>query len=415
MDRSTPNTGPHRDTSVTGQGRAASGQGPPDLDAAPLRPEAARLLQQLQSEGQPRRGRLTIYLGAAPGVGKTYAMLQAAHRLKAEGIDVVAGVVETHGRAETIAATHGLETLPQRQVVYQGVTVHELDVVAILARRPAVCLVDELAHTNAPGSPYQKRWHDVTVLLNAGIDVLATLNIQHLESLHLAVESITGVTVRETIPDTVVDDADEVELVDITPEALRKRLERGLVYPPERAQAALNNFFRAGNLGALRELALRRTAKEVQDQLEQYLDAHQIPGTWPASDRVMVAIDHRPIARDLLRTAWRLGDGLRADTILAVTVVDREALDPVQQQRLREHLLLAEDLGIQVHELRGAGSRLAIGDALVQFAHDHQMTQLVLGQSARNRFQILLRGSIINHVLRHASNLDLHIVADRKG
>jgi two-component system sensor histidine kinase KdpD len=231
----------------------------------------------------------------------------------------------------------------------------------------------------------------------------------------MAVESITGVAVRETVPDKIVDDADQVELIDISTEALRKRLEQGLIYSPERARAALTGFFRVGNLSALRELALRRTAKEVQDQIEQYLDEHGIAGGWPTSDRVMVAIDHRPIARDLLRTAWRLGHGLRANSIMAVAVVDRASLDLVQQKRLRDNLQLADDLGIEVHELPGAGSRLAIGDALVQFAREHHVNHLVLGQSARNRLQILLKGSVINHVLRHAQHVDLHIVADRSG
>jgi two-component system, OmpR family, sensor histidine kinase KdpD len=384
-----------------------------DHQTKPLRPAAARLLQQLEAGDRPKRGRLTVYLGAAPGVGKTYAMLHAAHRLKAEGIDVVAGFVETHNRAETADAIGDLERIPRKRVEYKGVALEEMDVDAILDRKPAVCLVDELAHTNVPGSQRKKRWKDVEAIRDAGIDVIATLNIQHLESLHMAVESITGVAVRETIPDTIVDHADQVELIDISPEALRHRLERGLIYPPDRARAAMSSFFRTGNLNALRELALRRTAKEVQDQLEAYLAEHRIAGSWPATDRVMVAIDHRPIARDLLRTAWRLGQALRADCIIAVTIVDRETLDPVQQKRLRENLTLAEDLGIETHELRGAGSRLAIGDALVQFAREHQVTQLVLGQSARNRFQILLKGSVINHVLRHAAGIDLYIVADR--
>ena len=388
-------------------------QPPPEDGTEPLRPAAARLLEQLAAGDRPKRGRLTVYLGAAPGVGKTYAMLHAAHRLQAEGIDVVAGFVETHNRAETADAIGDLECIPRKRVEYKGVTLEEMDVDAILARKPAVCLVDELAHTNAPGSEREKRWQDVEAIRDAGIDVIATLNIQHLESLHMAVESITGVAVRETIPDTIVDHADQVELIDISPETLRHRLERGQIYPPDRARAAMSNFFRTGNLNALRELALRRTAKEVQDQLEEYIAEHRIAGSWPATDRVMVAIDHRPIARNLIRTAWRLGHALRADSILAVTVVDRETLDLVQQKRLRENLTLAEDLGIETHELRGAGSRLAIGDALVQFAREHQVTQLVLGQSARNRFQILLKGSVINHVLRHAAGVDLYIVADR--
>jgi two-component system sensor histidine kinase KdpD len=386
---------------------------PPDDETEPLRPAAARLLDQLKAGDRPKRGRLTVYLGAAPGVGKTYAMLHAARRLRAEGIDVVAGFVETHNRAETESVIGDLECIPRKRVSYKGVTLEEMDVDAILARKPTVCLVDELAHTNAPGSEREKRWQDVEVIRDAGIDVVATVNIQHLESLHMAVESITGVAVRETIPDTIVDHADQVELIDISPEALRHRLEQGLIYPPDRARAAMSNFFRTGNLNALRELALRRTAKEVQDQLEEYMAEHRIAGSWPATDRVMVAIDHRPIARNLLRTAWRLGHGLRADSIMAVTVVDRETLDATEQKRLRENMTLAEDLGIDVHELRGAGSRLAIGDALVQFAREHQVTQLVLGQSARNRFQILVHGSVINHVLRHAENVDLYIVADR--
>jgi two-component system sensor histidine kinase KdpD len=387
---------------------------PPPLarDTEPLRQAAARILDQIQADNRPKRGRLTIYLGAAPGVGKTYAMLQAAHRLKAEGIDLVAGFIETHNRVETASVIGDLECIPRKHIEYKGVNLVEMDVDAILARRPAACLVDELAHTNAPGSERAKRWQDVEVIRDASIDVIATLNIQHLESLHMAVESITGVAVRETIPDAIVDHADQVELIDISPDALRKRLDQGLIYPPERAQAALSNFFRPGNLSALRELALRRTAKEVQDQLEEYMSEHSIEGVWPATDRVMVAIDHRPIARNLLRTAWRLGQGLRADSILAVTVAGRETLDLSQQQHLRDIVHLADDLGIEVHELRGAGSRLDIGQALVQFARDHRVTHLVLGQSARNRWQILLGGSVINHVLRHARNVDLYIVAD---
>jgi two-component system sensor histidine kinase KdpD len=289
-----------------------------------------------------------------------------------------------------------------------------MDTDAVLARKPKVCLVDELAHINAPGSERPKRWMDVEAIRDAGIDVLSSLNIQHLESLHTAVESITGVAVRETIPDKIVDEADRVELIDISPEALRKRLEQGKVYPAERARAAMVNFFRVGNLAALRELALRRTAKEVQDQLERYMQANQIADTWPTTERVMVAIDHRPISKDLLRNAWRLGKGLQADAIMAVAVANRDRLDPVECKRLDDNLLLAEDLGIEAHEVAAGGtSHTAIGDALVRFAREHHATQLVLGQSARSRLQILLYGSVINHVLRYAKNVDLHIMADR--
>jgi two-component system, OmpR family, sensor histidine kinase KdpD len=379
----------------------------------PLRPAAARFLEKAKAAERPARGRITIYLGAAPGVGKTYAMLHEGRRLKLEGVDVVVGFVETYGRVETEAAIGDLEVIPRKRIAYRGVELEEMDIEAILARRPAVCLVDELAHTNAPGSAREKRWMDVEAIRDAGIEVIATLNIQHLESLHTAVESITGIAVRETIPDKVVDEADRVELVDISPEALRKRLEQGRIYPQERARAAMSNFFRAGNLGALRELALRRMAKEVQDQLEQYMHDHQIGENWPTSERVMVAIDHRAIARDLLRNAWRLGKGLAADSIMAVAVINPDELDLVQRKHLEDNLRLAEDLGIEVHRVPAASSRLAIGDALVRFAREHHVTHLVLGQSARNRLQILLQGSVINHVLRHARNVDLHIMADR--
>jgi two-component system sensor histidine kinase KdpD len=250
-----------------------------------------------------RRGSLRIYLGAAPGVGKTFAMLNEGRRRRGRGTDVVIGYVETHGRARTAEQIGDMEVVPRRVLEYRGAALEEMDLDAVLARSPDWALVDELAHTNAPGSERSKRWMDVEVIRDAGIDVIATVNIQHLESLHTAVESITGVAVRETIPDKIVDEADRVELVDISPEALRKRLEQGKIYPADRAQAAMANFFRTGNLAALRELALRRTAKEVQDQLERYMHDHQIGAVWPSTDRVMVAIDHRPIARDLLRNA----------------------------------------------------------------------------------------------------------------
>lgn len=385
-----------------------------DVGTEPLRPGVARFLEQCKIEERPKRGRLRVYLGAAPGVGKTYEMLYEGRRLKSEGQDVVVGFVETHDRPETVAALGDLEVIPRKKVRYKTIALEEMDVDAVVARKPQVCLVDELAHTNAPGSEHPKRWMDVEVIRDAGIDVVTTLNILHLESLHTAVESITGVAVRETIPDKIVDEADQVELVDISPEALRKRMEQGRIYPPDRAQAALANFFRLGNLSALRELSLRRTAKEVQDQLEQYLHEHQIAETWPTTDRVMVAVDHRPIARDLLRNAWRLSKGLRADAMMAVAVADRDRLDPVERKHLDDNLTLAEDLGFEVHELRrDGGGRLAIGDALVQFAREHNVTQLVLGQSARSRLDILLHGSVINHVLRHAKNVALHIMADR--
>lgn len=378
----------------------------------PLRPEAARLLERVWAEARASRGKLRLYLGAAPGVGKTYAMLHEGRRLRAEGVDVVAGFVETYGRAETDAAIGDLEIVPRKLISYKGVVLEEMDVDVILARRPAVCLVDELAHTNAPGSSREKRWQDVEVLRDAGIDVIATMNIQHLESLHPIVESITGVAVRETVPDRIVDEADEVELIDLSPEALRKRLDQGKIYPPARAEAALANFFRPGNLGALRELALRRTAKEVQDQLEAYRQEHRIAEVWPATERLMVLIDHQPEAKDLLRKAWRLGEGLRVDGITAVVVSDRARLAMPARACLAETERLAADLEIEVIDLQRPAEGGSFADALVRLLRERNVSHLMLGQSPRSRLDILLRGSPINHLLRHVPAVDLYIVSE---
>jgi two-component system, OmpR family, sensor histidine kinase KdpD len=399
-----------------GGGGAADRPDPasPELAAdEPLRPEAARFLARARGDAPRARGRLKIYLGAAPGVGKTYEMLHEGRRLKAEGVDVVVGLVETHGRAETEAAIGDLECVPRRIVEYKGRALEEMDTDAIIARRPAVCLVDELAHTNVPGSAREKRWMDVEALRDAGIDAIATLNVQHLESVHLAVESITGVAVRETIPDRIVDDADQVELVDIPPETLRKRLEQGKVYPPARAEAALANFFRIGNLGALRELALRRTAKEVQDQLERYMAEHGIAGVWPATERLVVLVDERPASKNLIRAAWRLGQGLRVDSTIALVVADRAALALPARQCLAEVERLADDLEIEVAGLPPDAAGGARADAIVRFLRERNATHLMLAQAPRSRLDALLRGSLIDHVLRHATGVDLYVVGER--
>jgi len=379
----------------------------------PLHPEAARLLKRAQSESRPARSTLKIYLGAAPGVGKTFEMLHEGRRLKGEGADVVVGFVETHARAETEAAVGDLEVVPRRQIDYKGKPLEEMDVDAILARRPAICLVDELAHTNVPGSAREKRWMDVEVIRAAGIDVIASLNVQHLESLHLIVESITGVAVRETIPDRIVDEADQLELVDISPEALRKRMEQGKIYPAHRAEAALANFFRVGNLGALRELALRRTAKEVQDQLEQYMQDNQIGGAWAATERLAVIIDERPAAKNLLRTAWRLGQGFKVDTIVALVIADRARLALPARQHLAETERMAEDLDIEVHDLPRTDDRASNRARLLEFIREHHVTHLMLMQSPRSRLDILLHGSTINYLLRHAGDVDLYVMPER--
>ena len=351
-------------------------------------------------------------------------MLNEGHRRENRGTDVVAGYVETHGRPMTQAQLGDLEVIPRKKISYRGVTLEEMDTEAIIARHPKVALIDELAHTNVPGSKHPKRYQDVEEILDAGIDVVTTLNIQHLESLNDLVASITGVRVRETLPDWILDQADEVELIDISPHALRQRMKHGNIYPSERIDAALNNFFREGNLTALRELALRRTAEKTEAQLEQYMTEHHISQPWPASERVLVGFDSRPHTRQVIRDAWRLAHGLRADFIavsiqpegyLAFTSkligwlkYGKDALKyrEAALRRLEEHALLAEDLGAEV--IRTQSSDIA--RTLVEIAREHQVTQIVLGQPARSRWEELLRGSIVNRLLRLSSEMDIHLV-----
>lgn len=371
-----------------------------------------------------RRGRLRVYLAAAAGAGKTYAMLNEGHRREGRGTDVVVGYVETHGRPQTQAQLGDLEIMPRKQLSYRGVTLEEMDTEAIIARHPHVVLVDELAHTNVPGSKHPKRYQDVLELLDAGIDVITTLNIQHLESLNDLVASITGVRVRETLPDWTLDQAEEVELVDISPHALRQRMRHGNIYPPERIEAALHNFFREGNLTALRELALKRTAEKTEAQLQQYMLDHGIAERWPASERVLVGFDHRPHTRQVIRDAWRLAHGLHAD-LLAVSIEaegyrafigklvgllrygqEARLQREMARRRLEEHARFAEDLGAEV--IRACGRDIA--HTLVDIARKRQVTQIVIGQPARSRFEELIRGSITNRLLRLSSDIDIHLV-----
>jgi two-component system sensor histidine kinase KdpD len=378
-----------------------------------------------QPAGYPhRRGRLRVYLGSAAGAGKTYAMLNEGHRRESRGTDVVVGYVETHGRPQTLAQLGDLEVIPRRKVTYRGVTLEEMDTEAIIARHPKVALIDELAHTNVPGSKHVKRYQDVEEIQDAGIDVVTTLNIQHLESLNDLVASITGVRVRETLPDWILDQADEVELIDISPYALRQRMKHGNIYPPERIDAALNNFFREGNLTALREIALRRTAEKTEAQLQEYMTEHGLTEMKPAGERVMVGFDSRPHTREVIRDAWRLAHGLHAE-LLAISIQPEgyrafmgrlirllkyrgEAKQQLEaaQRRLEEHALLAEDLGAEVIRV----SSRDIARTLVEVAHERQVTQLVLGQPARSHWEELLRGSIINRLLRLSTEIDIHLV-----
>ncbi|HEY7293854.1 MAG TPA: sensor histidine kinase KdpD, partial [Dehalococcoidia bacterium] len=307
------------------------------MTAEAERPDPEKLLAKLKAEEartQSTRGRLRVYLGSAPGTGKTFAMLNEGRRRKARGTDVVIGYVETYNRPLTVQAAEGLEVVPRRRVEYRGTVLDEMDVDAVIARRPQVALVDELAHTNAPGSRHEKRWQDVEEILAAGITVISTLNIQHLESLKDRVEQITGIAVRETVPDTVLAAADDVELIDIAPEALRRRMVHGNVYPPERAQRALENFFRPGNLAALREMALRWTAAKADDQLDAYMREHDLSG-WMVDERLLVCIDDRPIARTLLRRGAHMAHRLGCP--LLALHVEMRPLAAAQQEALAQN------------------------------------------------------------------------------
>src|SRR6266849_3171497 len=278
------------------------------------RPDPETLLAQVrEQERRAGRGKLKIFFGASPGVGKTYAMLEEARAKQREGVDVLVGVVETHGRPETQALLEGLDTLPRRAIEYRGITLHEFDLDAALARRPALLLVDELAHTNAPGSRHAKRWQDVEELLDAGIDVYTTVNVQHLESLNDVVAQITGVLVRETVPDSILDQADELELIDLPPDELLQRLREGKVYVPEQARRALDHFFHKGNLIALRELALRRMADRVDAQMQVYRSTHAITETWPTTERMLVCVSPSPLSARLVRATRRMAARLRAE------------------------------------------------------------------------------------------------------
>jgi two-component system sensor histidine kinase KdpD len=345
-------------------------------------------------------------------VGKTYAMLNEGRRRKGRGTDVVISYVETHGRATTAQQIGNLEIVPRKKVAYRGITLEEMDTEAVLARHPQVALVDELAHTNVPGSKNAKRYQDVEELLAAGITVISTLNIQHLEGLNDIIEAITGVRQRETLPDRILDEADEVELVDISPDALRARLRHGNVYPPERARQALENYFSRSNLTALRDLALRRTAEKTEIQLEALMQGREETGelAWAttATERVMVAFDGRPHSQQLLRDGWRLARGLKA-SLLAVTVVTPRRLfsaPPPSKEALSEQIRLAEDLGAEVIQMEGHN----IAAALAQVAREQHVTQIVIGQPTRSRWHYLLYGSVVNRLLREPIGADIHVV-----
>ena len=369
------------------------------------RPSPDALLAEAQREA---RGRLKIFLGAAPGVGKTYEMLSAAQARKRDGIDVVVGVVETHGRKETEALLTGLEVIARRQVEYRGRELEEMDLDGLLARHPQLALIDELAHTNAPGSRHPKRYMDVEELLAAGIDVYATLNIQHVESLNDVVARITRIRVRETVPDSVIDKADDIELIDLTPEDLIQRLKEGKVYVPHQAERAIRHYFAPGNLTALRELALRRTAQRVDEQMVRYMQAHAIKGPWAASERVLVCVSGDPDSVTVVRYARRLADRLKAPwTALHVETARNLRMTEAERNNVAEALRLAQRLGGEAVTMPGQD----IAETVTEYARANNVTQIIAVQSPRARWREMLSESVAQRIIRKAEGANVHVVS----
>lgn len=367
------------------------------------RPAPEAFLRQATQEG---RGKLKIFLGAAPGVGKTYEMLLEARARHDAGADVVVGVVETHGRKETERLIDGLEVVPRRAIQYQGHALYEMDIDALLARRPQLALVDELAHTNAPGSRHPKRYQDVEEMLDRGIDVWSTLNIQHVESLNDVVASFTRVRVRETVPDSILEAA-EVEVVDIPPDELIERLKEGKVYLPEEATRALSHFFSKSNLSALRELALRRAAQAVDAQMLDYVRAHALGGTWAGSERIVVAVSELPGGENLVRAAKRIADAQRAPwTAVHIETARTKALSPDDHRRVAQTLALAAQLGANVASVPAT----SVVDGLKAFAADARATQLVVGKSSRSRWFELRHGSVVDRLVRETPDVAVHVL-----
>jgi two-component system, OmpR family, sensor histidine kinase KdpD len=369
------------------------------------RPSPEALLEAAKHEG---RGRLKIFLGAAPGVGKTYEMLLSAQAKHRDGVDVVLGVVETHGRRETEMLLQDLEVVPRREVDYKGHLLTEMDLDAILKRRPQLVLVDELAHTNAPGSRHPKRYLDVQELIAAGIDVYSTLNIQHVESLNDVVARITRIRVRETVPDSILDMADDIEVIDLAPDDLIKRLREGKVYLPTQAERAVRHYFQPGNLTALRELALRRTAQRVDDQLLSHMRAHAIAGPWPAGDRVLVCVSEATNTPELLRYGRRVADRAHAPlTALYVETARTARLSETQRDRIADYLRLAERLGASTISIPGG----KVADEVIAYAEANNITQIVIGKSNRSRWFEMLHGSVVHDLVRKTGAISVHVIS----
>ncbi|HEX3558656.1 MAG TPA: universal stress protein [Pyrinomonadaceae bacterium] len=377
------------------------------------RPSPESLIARLK---KGERARLRVYIGAAPGVGKTFQMLEEAHLLKRQGVDICVAVVETHGREETAALVDDLERVPMRRVEYRGVVLEEMDVEAVIARRPAVAVVDELAHTNAPGSKNGKRYEDVLDLLDAGVSVTTAVNIQHLESLNDAVARTTGVRVRETIPDRFLKRADEVVNVDVSVDMLRTRLRQGKIYGVEKIEQSLNNFFRKGNLSALRELSLRQVAEDQASKAHDYREREGLEQA-VIPEKVMVAMASRGSAKKLLRTGSRIAGRFASDWYAVYVETPQEEpgrIKPADYAALQENIAFAKGLGAKAVRLK-AESKRGIADALIEFARREGITHVVFGQTSRTRWDILLHGSIINRFLAEVRDATVQVVSVEKG
>ena len=375
------------------------------MTTSQAKPSPESLLAKLK-EGE--RASLRVYIGAAPGVGKTFQMLEDAHLLKKQGVDIVIAVIEAHGRSETAALVEGLEIVPMRRIEYRGVTLEETDVDAVIRRKPAVAIVDELAHTNVPGSRHNKRYEDVYDLLNAGISVITAVNVQHIESLNDAVARTTGVRVRETIPDYVLRRADEVINVDVSVDMLRTRLRQGKIYSVEKIEQSLNNFFRKGNLSALRELSLRQVAEDQAGKSHDYREREGLENA-VIPETVMVCMASRGSARKLLRTGSRIAGRLSTDWFAVYVETPNEELGrikPADYAALMENIRLAEELGAKVVKLKAR----RVADALIDFARREGITHVIFGQSSRSRWDILLHGSVINRFLAEVKDATVHVV-----
>jgi two-component system sensor histidine kinase KdpD len=365
--------------------------------------------EALKKVNQQNCGRMKIFIGYAPGVGKTYSMLNEANRRAKRGQDVAVGYVESHGRAETDQQIGELAVIPRQQIEYGGKVLEEMDTEAIIARKPQIVVIDELAHTNVPGSKYKKRYEDVAEILQQGINVLTTLNIQHVESLNDVVKHITGIPVRETIPDWIVDQADEVVVVDITPDALQNRLKRGNIYQMDKIDQALKNFFRKGNLNALRELALRQTAEEVDEDLEAYMEEHGIQENWQIVERLMVCITSSSSAKKLIRRGARIAKRYKCEwMVVNVNYTGSFAPKPNSKnhEMLESHFKLARQLGAEVVILTGK----SISGELSRFAAGHHITQMIIGHSTRTKLQTFFRGSPIEELLKQNRSVEVRII-----